>query len=147
MREFKFRAWDKKLNIMINRGFNIKSLFIYTPCCMGCLYHEDSVISCGFEDKEIENKYFIKDNHNYHQDIRDDNIILMQFTGLKDKNGKEIYEGDIYINRNKNTHIVKYNDFEGECGSICKGYEFESGYIEYIEVIGNIYENPEMIIQ
>lgn len=70
---------------------------------------------------------------------------VMQFTGLKDKNGKEIYEGD----------IVKYDDeedlFEIIWSKEDAGLKIKSGnYInliepEYLEVIGNIYENPELL--
>jgi len=72
---------------------------------------------------------------------------LMQFTGLKDKNGKEIYEGDIYNIGDENIkYLVEWND----CGLIGKqlgssSYAGLTYWIKQIEVIGNIYENPEII--
>lgn len=80
---------------------------------------------------------------------------LMQFAGLKDKNGKEIYEGDI-ISAAHFTHplIVGYNT---ESASFCcnktNDFETQSCYWFYNDVvisdgwivIGNIYENPELL--
>jgi len=72
-----------------------------------------------------------------------DNYILMQFTGLLDKNGKEIFEGDIvkaryfdYLNGEtfKNEKITEL-DPESPC----------RGYWKDCEIIGNIYQNPELI--
>jgi len=79
-------------------------------------------------------------------------FILMQYTGLKDKSGKEIYEGDIVSNGNKNK---KYEDiFEiyfdrGEFLAGCKrgiiGGKTLGFWSDNLEVIGNIYENPELL--
>jgi uncharacterized phage protein (TIGR01671 family) len=73
-------------------------------------------------------------------------IILMQYTGLKDKNGKEIYEGDILKNpRYEESYVVEYH---GD-GYVGWGDDRRSGcYLitdEDIEIIGNIHENPELI--
>lgn len=82
-----------------------------------------------------------------------------QFTGLLDKNGREIYEGDIVTNPfNKNVEIVKYDLFVddpdyslgkvlGFCvNNMCGlGYDIE-GKMSF-EIIGNIYENPELLNQ
>ena len=79
---------------------------------------------------------------------RGDDVVIEQYTGLKDKNGKEIYEGD----------IVDYND-DGECIGIVK-YDAPEFYLDadatnwarmflkgapHQRVIGNIHENPELL--
>ena len=76
-----------------------------------------------------------------------DKETLGQFTGLHDKNGKEIYEGDIVTNGDKNIrYIVEWYD----TGLRARQYNNKS-YIglEYwkdvLEVIGNIYENSELL--
>ena len=74
----------------------------------------------------------------------DGRMIPMQYTGLKDKNGKEIYEGDIVSNNLKEQGIVKWEGIGFDWGDdFSKG----KGDTDEIEVIGNIYENPELLIQ
>jgi len=73
--------------------------------------------------------------------------VLTQSTGLKDKNGRDIYEGDIIKCYNE-TEIVEYSEDLGELshgsGSVI-GFEFGNCWDETsIEVIGNIFENPEL---
>jgi hypothetical protein len=77
--------------------------------------------------------------------VGDCGFIPMQFTGLHDKNGTEIYEGDIV------KWIHQYGDFAPTIQtSIVEYKQYADGWIGYevfnqSEVIGNIYENPELL--
>ena len=133
MRPIKFRAWDKKANRMV------------FGCC-------NLVLSL---DGYLQFEYggHIKDiNVN-------DNYELMQFTGLKDKNGKEIYEGDIirYMD-GKNMEVfystkgcyvgwhLRRKPNHGRMGMVIYGLYDHSKYPNaHEEVIGNVHENPELL--
>lgn len=118
-RPIKFRAWRKYLKEMD-----------YNP----------SVSNSGVEDFDIN-------------DIgRDEDQILMQFTGLLDKNGKEIYEGDL-VKTGKYGGIVRWENklsrFE-----LSDKFDAREAYVSLTEpiarkseVIGNVYENPELLPQ
>jgi len=136
MREIKFRAWNDVAKVM------------YESNIPGLLLHFDGELNGLDENGMLEGT----DNTRQHH--------LMQYTGLKDKNGKEIYEGD----------IVEYNDFNSlrtgghaedkiivgkvvfSCGmwmveeNNC-GHDLYEGLVndEELEIIGNIYENPELL--
>lgn len=78
---------------------------------------------------------------------------LMQYTGLKDKNGKEIYEGDVLIPRSVNAVVNNKPEyatsviFEDASFRISTGMK-QSIYEDYaclFEVIGNIHENPGLV--
>ena len=71
--------------------------------------------------------------------------VLMQYTGLKDKNGKEIYEGDIVISDNKGTRDEIVFSTGCFCLKSAMMYYEASYWGDEIEVIGNIYENPELL--
>ncbi len=150
MREIKFRTWDKKDQLMREKidGRYWTGLEIET----GKLVHIE-------EGKII--------------DAPKDRLILMQYTGLKDKNGKEIYEGDILEHKSKYPHVagkfqVMYDtemkgrakgDFAAFClhriGKWESRYEGDRGWegvvgsqghlAKKLKVIGNIYENPEFL--
>jgi len=79
--------------------------------------------------------------------------VYMQYTGLHDKNGKEIYEGDIVkyyqspnYSKNWRTEVVS---FEDGCFAPKPGYTGSDDLSDFtnegFEVIGNIYENPELL--
>lgn len=84
-----------------------------------------------------------------------DHLLPLQFTGLKDKNGKEIYEGDIlqseYNSHEKNScHPVVWRNGEWavdhQVNDCCKPWRGNlNGHHSSEEVIGNIYENPELL--
>ena len=74
-----------------------------------------------------------------------DGTILMQFTGLHDKNGKEIFEGDIIkdLGAGYEEIITPVRFYQG---AFCDSYwnQCINNY-KYCEVLGNIYENPELL--
>ena len=79
---------------------------------------------------------------------RPESYELMQYTGLKDKNGKEIYESDIVKVFNGVCKVIYSNDICCYEGKSILGSRALYGYAqekEGIEVIGNIYENPELL--
>lgn len=77
---------------------------------------------------------------------------VMQFTGLHDRNGKEIWEGDIVkfetldaINNQTLVGAIKYSEHGTRFGVEIEHRGLLQFYPNYTEVIGNIYENPELI--
>ena len=114
---FKFRAWDKNENKYI---YNVEQIAI--PDVM-----EDFVT--------LFRSVFRGSN---------DNLTLEQCTGLKDKNGKLIYEGDIVDDGEQYAEII----FDKSCFCYDDGsgfYEDLAFYHTHCEVIGNIHENSELL--
>lgn len=87
-----------------------------------------------------------------------DECILLQFTGLTDRNGVDIYEGDLIKNQRGRTAEVVWHKFTASFDSIFvsdddsapialdKSYGFHNADWKHeVEVIGNIYQNPELI--
>ncbi len=124
-REIKFRMWDKiDLQMRPVIQFHIHGDWVSCPVQV----NEDDL---GLEQRKLED------------------IELMQFTGLKDVNGKRIYEGDI-LKTNRNffssltlTGEVYWFNTEQRFGLRDNVYYLNSKH-EY-EIIGNIYENPNLL--
>ena len=121
MREIKFRVWDTKSESM---EYEI---------AIGKGYREDSyILFLGLGETFI---------------IDDDIVKIMQYTGLKDKNGKDIYEKDILAFDAKewgsedDYNFLVEQSITGEWvgAGICTEWE------TYCKVIGNIYENLELL--
>lgn len=124
MRKLKFRAWNG-YRILKDKELRENAELLYTKAGSSDQYMYDILLPNS------------KD------------LILMQYTGLKDQNGKEIYEGDILDYGTYSKFEVLYNK-----GSFkIRRLKFENGNVHLLEdcsfddvkVIGNIYENSELL--
>ena len=134
MREFKFRAWDTKLNIMIFEDSDFEAIEQkYNDSC----YWAGERYPCICPEAMFG--------------LKMDRFIKMQCTGLKDINDVEIYEGDIAKDIAGFVYIVEWQNkkarFVYKCvkdGSKIKMNQ-QKDIEDGTEVIGNIYENPELV--
>lgn len=117
MREIKFRAWDKEDNKMY--------------------YNAERTYDFGLNDSDIMEE-------NFGGVLNNDNFIVMQYTGVKDKSGKEIYEGDIVECFKNELATVKFISgcFVLDSTSYTETFHNVCGKIK---VIGNIYETPDLL--
>lgn len=130
MREIKFRAFDKEKKDIIYFG----------------LFDSEHDESCRLWIDDYGKRY-------------ESDLIIMQYTGLKDKNGKKIYEGDIVKGLLK-SGVIEFDkglfgtnwDYGtdrktmlGSWGTKTNLRCLHDGLNDKIEVIGNIYENPELL--
>lgn len=98
------------------------------------------------EDVSIDGKYWFKENNGQRGGYYDVQVYpLMQYTGLKDKNDKEIYEGDILTNN----QVVEFLEDLGGWYAMPYRMRLDRYWLKEegggMEVIGNIYENPELL--
>ena len=119
----KFRAWDKKCNEMF------KDTFAITESGQVIIVEQKSV----FDTPEY---------------VFTDGLIIMQSTGLADENGKEIFEGDVVHAYGEDTYligVIEYFD-NSYCIKSKNGiYNLLWTNAEQYEIIGNIYENTELV--
>jgi uncharacterized phage protein (TIGR01671 family) len=120
MRDIKFRAWVRDEYMS----------YSHTNKGLGYLeFYDDGTTVIGEDDG----------------DQRYENIPLMQFTGLTDKNGKEIYESD-FVKWSGKIYEIKW--YKRLAGFVMEHNGIERPDIEFdSEVIGNIYENPDLLIK
>ena len=128
---FKFRAWNKLSNEMKDViTININYEF---PDCSNVILETNTFD----EIKTHKNPITCANGLN--------NVVLMQCTGLKDKNGKLIYEGDIVKDDHGAWHYVKWV-YDSWQLFPCTQNNYTIGIVDdEIEVIGNIYENKDLL--
>lgn len=137
MREIKFRVWDKNKEEFIMSadgmpcdiyfsGEGVPLSFVFRTFVCTCDPTQGG--GCGGCTESCVNIDYDPENH-----------ILLQYTGLKDWNDKDIYEGDILSHKYSRSLVVV--EFGG-CG-------FTTGDVSQfdnsLEIVGNIYENPELV--
>ena len=126
-REIKFRAWDGKYKEMTYD--------------VGCGDYESGDASMGW--------WAISSKRVFTPDGTDEDSGLMQFTGLKDKNGKEGYHKDIIDHPMYGRGVIEWyqNGWAIYYDDMIEGKSWMEFELKESEIIGNIYENPELIKQ
>ena len=127
MRDIEFRAWLKNSNKMVE----VKEIIFYPEkqIAYDAKYRNGKSLPFHY----LNYKLF-------------DEIELMQYTGLKDKNGVKIFEGDIVEFDGDEIGVIKYTDgcFEIEADGFTETFYYNR-YGYEVEVIGNIYEDKELL--
>lgn len=121
MREIKFRVWDKELKVMRDARY------------------------IDFENSEVS--YWLNHETDYSDIVEPfKNVELMQYTGIKDFDGKEIYEGDILTGGSYTSCEIFFLDGGFSCDRL-NPFCFYQAIVkdEKLKVIGNIYENQELL--
>ncbi|MCX0360040.1 YopX family protein [Clostridium perfringens] len=137
-RDIKFRVWDKTSDSMLYQD-DFERVEIDTKNKMITLIAEE----------ESDKSHYVLD---YEEGIEAE---IMQYTGLKDENEKEIYEGDILSIKiySRDKIIVQCKsvvEFKDGCFGVIWGYDksflsLKSFFNTKFEVVGNKYENPEIL--
>lgn len=120
---FKFRVWDKKNSEYVPDG---------KMCDVHCLLHRDGTLDCGvaYDDGYAGGIDWVET----------EDAIIEQCTGLTDKNGKLIYEGDIVKTDFGQILAIYFFDGAFKYRWACRNYNFVQMIADDCEVIGNVHE-------
>lgn len=136
MKEIKFRAWDKKKQEMV---YVLEMKFLFESAT--------GIWIMGYDDDKIDHEIF------------PEHLELMQYIDLKDKNGKEVYGGDLLKCDQWPRHVivqVKWNDDEWRWAMESNdpkqfywedfsSWIFKKNMLTNFHITGNIWENPELL--
>jgi uncharacterized phage protein (TIGR01671 family) len=137
MRDIKFRAWVRRYEILNHpSGTNEIIRDKMVPITGLHFFEGDELTEISIDTEEVgEIQNILLEDHGT-------SISVMQYTGLKDAGGQEISEGDIieHTGYDSKPQAVEY-----ECGGFYAGFETFPEKCWRYKVIGNIYENPELL--
>ena len=146
MREIKFRVWCKRTQtyhkIIDEEDYDPNGENIWLQMCIdtnGRFYF----IETSNEDTDFE---YVTHDCEIIDDQDKENFIVEQYTGLKDINNSEIYEGDILEDGSGEPSeywIVKFED--GKFIGSTQGVDEDIFELTDLEIVGNIHENPELV--
>ena len=141
MREIKFRAWLFKRKMMVD----LDSLIFLGPNRFGIGFTNAQKTGLYEEDMGKDDYVYLNLNNS------PEPFEVMQYTGMKDQTGREIYEGDIIRGEfisDKTQAAGEIRYFGKDASYICRLIGGDYALLvklESLEVIGNIYENPELL--
>ena len=146
MRELKFRVWDKQIKNWLENSSSLHCFSSWTICPFtGNLVDYVGDYSCDSFTSSPAVDYYWQGT----TIIKEPRYVIQQYTGLKDKNGKEIYEGDIILGEFYDTEYHHSVTIKHEVVFNNGAYNIASSnwHKPSLEIIGNIFENSELLKQ